>query len=376
MKNKINYLEKYHEFLRKVSEDFDNYLLKEIEKREDRKILKRLYSKFLRFKLGIPHQRVGWIFIAAKVLEIDINKHYNELLKLSAVPEVLIWSEYAFNWVTDGKQNDSETKLEENVQLITSQYLLTEATHFLPSKMLKKYLDLYRWGIFGCLTVEEDLRITNWKNISEWKVFWDKYSERHAIPDVGALYGYCFELVKDYFEIKIDEEKMKKIIHIGWEFGRDLQINGDISDFIIPNEKIHTTEKRPKKDYFIDIRTDRLTYPIWLLLKQTEKDNLKLHKEIIESAKNRKYEKGFFVKVYKYLKEKEIIKEVLEFNKNEKKRLFKEIDSLQINNEGIKLWKAALLFLVKNKFAKVLRLDYDLIQKNESKKKKFRNSRK
>ncbi len=374
MEGKINYLEKYHEFLNKVSKDFDKYLLDEIDKRKDSEILKKLYSKFLRLKLGISHQRVGWVFIAAKVFGIDIEKNYEELLRLSAVPEILIWSEYAFNWVTDGKQNDSETKLEENVQLITSQYLLTEATHFLPSKMLKKYLELYRWGIFGCLTVEEDLRITNWQNIKNWDVFWEKYSEEHAIPDVGALYGYCFELVKDYFEIKIDERIMKKIIKIGFDFGRDLQINGDISDFIIPNEKVHTTEKRPKKDYFIDIRTDRLTYPSWLLLKHAEKDNLELHNEIMESAKNRKYEKGFFEKIYKYLKEKKIVKEVLEFNKDEKKRLFEEINSLEINNEGTNFWKASILLLIKNKFAKALRLDYDLIQKNESKKKKFRNS--
>lgn len=372
MEEKINYLEKYHEFLNKVSKDFDKYLLKEIDEREDSKTLKKLYSKFLKLKLGVSHQRVGWVFIAAKVFGIDILKNYEKLLKLSAVPEVLIWSEYAFNWVTDGKQNDSGTKLEENIQLITSQYLLTEATHFLPSRMLKKYLELYRWGIFGCLTVEEDLRITNWEKIKHWDVFWQKYSEEHAIPDVGALYGYCFELVKDYFEINIDEKTMEKIIKIGFDFGRDLQINGDISDFIIPNEKIHTTEKRPKKDYFIDIRTDRLTYPTWLLLKYSEKGNPELHKEVIESAKNRKYKEGFFEKVYNYLQEKEIIKEVLEFNKNEKKRLFKEIDSLGLNDEGANFWKASILLLIKNKFVKVLRLDYDLVQKNKNEKRKPR----
>ena len=365
MKQKINYLEKYYRFLNKVSEDFDKYILDEFDKREDSKIIKRLYSKFLDSKLGVAHQRVGWVFIAAKVFGIDTQKHYDELLKLSAVPELLIWSEYAFNWVTDGKNNDSETKFEENINLITSQYLLTEATHFLPERMLKKYLDLYRWGIFGCLTVEEDLRITNWDNMKNLKDFWRAYSKNHAIPDVGALYGYCFEMVKDYFKVDVDEKKMKKITEIGWEFGRGIQMNGDISDFIIPNEKIHTTEKRPKKDYFIDIRTDRLTYPSWLLLKYSEKDNPTLHEEVIESATKRKYTEGFYEKVHNYLKEKGIVKKVLEFNKKEKKRLSKEIDSLQINNEGTGLWKASILLLTRNKFIRQIKLDYGLISKIE-----------
>ena len=151
---------------------------------------------------------------------------------------------------------------------------------------------------------------------------------------------------------------MKHIIKIQLEFGRALQINGDLSDFIIPNDKVATTEKRPKKDYFIDIRTDRLTYPSWLLLKHSEKDNPELHKEIIKSAKKRKYSKGFYEKVYNYIKKKEITQEVLNFIKYEEKRLLKEIDSLNINNEGRILWKCSILGLTKNKFAKQIKLDF------------------
>jgi len=360
MKNKINFLEKFHEMNTKTSKDFDKYLVRELRKKQDFETVAQLYEKFLKLKLGAPHQRVGLVFIAAKFFGIDTEKHYEELLKLSAVPEILIWSEYAFNWVTDGKNNDSGTKLEENINLITSQYLLTEVINFFPERMLKKYLALYRWGIFGCLTVERDLRITNWKNMKDKTSFWRAYSKNHCIPDVGALYAYCFEIVRDYFNIKIDEKVMNHIIKIQLEFGRALQINGDLSDFIIPNDKVATTEKRPKKDYFIDIRTDRLTYPSWLLLKYSEKDNPKLHKEIINSAKNRKYEKGFYEKVYAYINEKSIAQEVLSFIKHEEKRLIKEINSLNINNEGSKLWKCSILGLTKNKFAKQIKLDYDL----------------
>lgn len=358
MKKKINQVEEFHKFVNKVSLDFDKYILNEINNREDSKILNKLYKKFFKLKMGVPHQRVGLVFIAAKIFGIDIKKNYNDLIKISAVPELLIWSEYAFNWVTDGKNNDSETKFEDNINLITSQYLLTEVINFIPERMLKKYLELYRWGIFGCLTVETDLRITNWKNMKEEKTFWRAYSRNHIIPDVGALYAYCFEIVKDYFQIEVDPKTMKKIIKIGLEFGRIIQINGDLSDFIIPNSNVHTTEKRAKKDYFIDIRTDRLTYPSWLLLKKTEIDNIKLHNEIINSAKERKYENGFYEKVYEYIKEKGIAKEVLDFMNHEEKRLLRNVKSLKIKNNGTDLLRYSIIAFGKNKFKRQIKIDY------------------
>jgi len=359
MKNQAENLINYHQFSKDLSRKFDEFIVKEISQRVDSETLKLLYGKFFKKKIGTVHQRVSLVFIAAKFFGIDTEKNFDKLMRLAAVPEILIWSEYAFNWVTDGKNNDSGTKYEENINLISSQYLLTEVTNFLPDRMLRRYLELYRWGIFGCLTVEKDLRITNWENMKEEKAFWTAYSRNHCIPDVGALYAYCFEIVHDYFELNLDQKFLDKINKISFEFGRGLQVNGDLSDLIIPNEFIATTEKRPQKDYFIDIRTDRLTYPSWLLLTRAEKDDKQLFKAIVKSAEIRKYPNSkFYSRIHNSLRKYGIVDEVLSFLNKEKKRLMKEINKLVVNNAGAELWKSSIIVLVNNKFRKQIKGDY------------------
>ena len=352
----------YYAFNKEMGVMFDDFIMKEMKSRPDYNILSVLYKKFFQKKLGIPHQRVSQVFIAAKLFGIDIEKKRDELLRLASVPELLIWSEYAFNWVTDGKNNESETKYEDNLNLITCQYLLTEVTNFLPARMLKRYLELYRWGIYGCLTVERDLRITNWPNMHDDGVFWDAYSDNHCIPDVGALYAYCFELVRDYFNIQMDKKTSEAIFRIGVEFGRGVQINGDLSDFMIPNDLVSTTEKRPQKDYFIDIRTDRLTYPTWLLLRYAEINDLELFALTIKSAEDRRYpNKDFYWRIHECLKSQGIIKIILDYLSNEQERLIREVRQLSFNSEGMDLWIGSMQIFTHNKFQKQLKKDYMII---------------
>lgn len=359
---KLN-LNDFHSYSAYVSKKFDEFIINEIDSRNDSDVLKELYQKFIEKKIGTNHQRVTLVFAAAKYFGIDTEKHFEEILRLSAVPELLIWSEYAFNWVTDGKNNDSGSKFEDNINLITSQYLLTEVTNFLPDRMLKRYLELYRWGIYGCLIVEKDLRITNWSNLQNFDYFWKLYSDNHCIPDVGALYAYCFELVYDYFEINLDLNLVYSLQEIGFHFGRGLQINGDISDFMIPNKNMATTEKRPEKDYFIDLRTNRITYPSWLLMdelqKSENKEDMVLLQEIISSAENRIYPNEYFYnKVYSALKKFDIVKKIYVYLRHEKERLIKVISSLGIENEGSQLLKLHMVVLNNNKFKKALLDDF------------------
>lgn len=355
-----NNMDDFFKTTKEIGQFFDNFILKEFGKRNDSEILLSLYKKFLDKKIGIPHQRVMFVYIAAKFFGIKIKKDLSNLLPLMAVPELTIWSNYALNWVTDEKNNISGTKLEENLDLIASQYLLTEILYFLPDRMFRKFLELYRWDMRGYLSVEVDITLSNFDKMRDEKKFWVAYSRNHAIPDVGALFAYCFEIVDEYFELKTDPKLLAKIRKIMLEFGRTLQISGDLSDFLIPNELMSTTEKRPKKDYFIDIRTDRLTYPVWLLMKYSEKKNPTLHRELINSAKNREYPKDFYWKVHKFIKEQKIVEEILTFLKHEKNRLTKDIEKLGIKNEGTKLWKMSMFILTGNKFVKQLKIDYKI----------------
>jgi len=355
-----NYLEEFHAISKQVSGIFDSYLIAEIEKRSDSGLLKMLYRKFLEAKKGKAHNRAVFVYIAAKFFNIPIDSDLKNILPLMVIPELSIWSNYALNWVTDEKNNVSGTKLEENIDIVASQYLLTEVLYFLPDRMLRKYLEWYRRDMRGYISVEVDLTITNFERLENDRDFWTAYNRNHCIADVGELYAYCFEMVDEYFMLKTSHKQMSKIRKIMLEFGATLQVNGDISDFIIPNDLISTTEKRPRKDYFIDIRTDRLTYPIWLLLKKCKIENPGLFKEIKRVAKERASNNDFYWRVHGYLKESGIIKEILGYTRKQKNRLLREIDKLDIENEGLKLWKAALLILTDSKFIRQLKSDYQL----------------
>lgn len=355
-----NYLDEFHATSKQISGIFDNYLSTEIKKRSDNELLDILYRKFLKPKKGKAHNRVMFVYIAAKVFAIPIDNDLKNILPLMVIPEVSIWSNYALNWVTDDKNNVSGTKLEENIDIISSQYLITEVLYFLPDRMLKKYLEWYRRCLRGFLTVEIDLTITNFERLENEGDFWTAYHRNHCIADVGELYAYCFEIVDEYFMLETPDKQMRKIRKIMLEFGATLQVNGDISDFITPTDLISTTEKRPRKDYFIDIRTDRMTYPIWLLLKKCKTENPELFQEIKRVAKERISSDDFYWRIHTYLKESGIVKEVLGHIRKQKNRLMREIDKLNIDNEGSKLWKASLLILTDNKFARQVKIDYEI----------------
>lgn len=351
-------LEAFHQRSHSISAQFDAYIAGVLQKRPDAPILQRLYRKFIERKIGKQHQRVVLVYIASIVLGAEVDSDLSNLLPVMAVPELMNWSTYALNWVTDEKNNMSGTKMEENIDLIASQYLLTEALSFLPERMLRRYFDLYRWEMRGFLAVEEELRISNFDALRDERAFWKAYSSNHCIPDVGSLYAYCFEVVDDYFELHTDPSTMARVRKIMLEFGRAMQVSGDLSDFIRPNANLSTTEKRPTKDYFIDIRTDRLTYPVWLLLRSTAIHAPDLHAETRRVAEERRIPDGYYERVQRFMQQNRLMHDPLRFLVHEKRRLSREITKLQLNDEGTSLWQAALVILVENKFLKQVRAEF------------------
>lgn len=84
---KQNYLEEFHAISKHVSGVFDDYLINEIEKRDDQDILKILYRKFLETKKGKAHSRATFVYIAAMFFDIPIEKTLTNILPLMVVPE-------------------------------------------------------------------------------------------------------------------------------------------------------------------------------------------------------------------------------------------------------------------------------------------------
>lgn len=354
---KRNFLEEYRKLSKKVSAEFDQYLLNCLKKREDKDSILMLYKKFLDTKIGEVHDRIVHVYIAGKVFGLNPEEKKEEFLRLMVPPELMIWSNYALNWVTDQKNNISGTKTEENLDLVASQYLATEVLYFLPDHMLRRYFEVYRWVMESYLTVETLLKITNFKNLEKDDDYWLAYARHHAIPGVGGLYAYCFGIVKEYFNIDIEAKILNKISKILLEYGRCMQINNDLSEFMLPDSDITTTEKR-KTDYFIDIRTDRLSYGVWLIMRHAKENNKSLYQEILASAQDGKYLQNFFESLTTYIKQYRILDKGINLLKHEYKRLYNEVEKLPLNSEGKHLWQMSLLTLVNNKFLRKIKEDY------------------
>lgn len=362
MTSKINKklsVEEYHVIAKDVSKRIDVYLLAEFKKRKDADLLLFMYKKFIERKTGKEHQRPMMVYVASQLFEVKTDENYTNLLPLMAVTELAIWSAYALNWVTDGKNQDPKNPHEVMIDLVASQYLWTEILYFnLPDQVIRSFIEFFRKMMRSYLLVETDLTITNYSNLENEKSFWKLYNI-HGTQGTGVLYSYCFQIVQQYFDVKIDAAKMLRLDNMMQIFGRNLQVINDTSDLMIPNKNLTTTEKRAIKDYFIDIRTNRLTYPIWLLLNGTKKDDPQLHQDIIDSARNRQYKDEFIERVVGYIKKTQLMNEIYSFLRKEEKRMKKEIDRLGMDNRGADLLKILSLIYTHNKFLDQMRKDYN-----------------
>ena len=111
-----------------------------------------------------------------------------------------------------------------------------------------------------------------------------------------------------------------------------------------------------------------MTFVSWKMLRRSWYMNKELYSEILESAKNNKYKKGFYERVHIFLKNEKIIDSVIFYLKKEKYRMLKEIKTIENlfdqNNPNIKqgfaMWKISLNILTHNKFIKQLKIDYEI----------------
>jgi geranylgeranyl pyrophosphate synthase len=354
-------IKQHHQITKRISNIFDLYLLREFKKRDDADTLLFLYKKFLKRRVGKEHLFPTLVYIASKLFEVETDAKYSNLMPLMTMAEMTMWWSYGIDWIID--QENMEFPKEVPEVLIASQYLLSEFTYFdlqLSGAILNSYSILLR-GVMESFWVDGiDLRITKYQQLQDSQRFWKLYNIRNTKSIAGLLSPFCFELVSQYFRCNVQKETLSRIVKMMTRFGACVQIINDVSDLMMPNPIITSTEKRPVKDYFVDIRDDRLTYPIWLLLNNSKRDNRQLFLKIIKSAKNKKYNKGFEEKVFNYIKEKGIMEEIISFLKKEEKHMRKEIKKLNIKNHGTDLLKILSAMITHNKFLVQIKKDYTL----------------
>jgi geranylgeranyl pyrophosphate synthase len=359
--NKAMSLKQYHQITRKISKKFDLYLLREFKKRDDANVLLYLYRKFLKRRTGKEHLFPNLVYIASELFEVKTDDNYSNLMPLMTMAEMTMWWSYGLDWIIDQENMKFPEEIPE--VLIASQYLLSEFTNFnlqLSDSILNSYIMLLRRVMESFWVDSTELKINNYLKLQNPSRFWKLYNIRNMKSIAGVLSPFCFELVSQYFRCEVSKETLSRIIKMMTRFGACVQIINDVSDLMIPSSTITSAEKRPVKDYFADIKDNRLTYPIWLLLNNSKKDNPRLYKEIIESAKNKRYRKGFQKRVFEYVKKKIIMNELISFLKREEKNMRKEIKKLNTKNRGTGLLKILSVMITHNKFLAQIKKDYEL----------------
>jgi hypothetical protein len=307
----------------------------------------------------------------AKIMGVDVEKDKQKLLYLMALPEIHIMAAYTTNWVTDNKNQDFDGI--NKLYLVLNQFLISLPALLLPKEIPNRdqiidlfYYNNYRTAL-GYEVEINRLTLTNFKNIKTDKEYW-KLANIRNFDAVGNLYSYIIEILDLGFELNLDlglKEKMKLLAE---QFGANVEVNGDLADFLIPSELCGTAEKRAKKDFFVDIKCNILTFATWKMLRRSSHINIELYNEILGSAKTGTYKVGFYERVHDFLKQEKIIQSVLIYLKKEKTRMLKEIKivekSFDLTNsevdKGFAMWKISLNILTHNKFIKQLKEDYEI----------------
>lgn len=354
-------IKQYHQVTKKISSEFDSFLLRELKKRNDSDTLLFLYRKFLKKRRDKEHLFPTLVYLASELFGVKTDNEYSNLMPLMTMCELAMWWSYCLDWIIDKENMESPDEVPE--VLIASQYLFSEFVYLnlnLSESILTSYILLLRNVMESFWVDGNDLKITNYQKLQDPRMFWKLYNIRNMKSIAGVLSPFCFELVHQYFRCDISKENLSRITKMMTRFGACVQIINDVSDLMIPNPTLTSAEKRPKKDYFADIRDNRLTYPVWLLLNNSKKDNHKLFLKIIKSAKNKKYNKGFEKEVFNYIKKKNLMNEIICFLKNEEKIMKKETNKLSIKNRGADLLKILSVMITHNKFLVQIKKDYGL----------------
>ena len=361
----------YHELNSKISVELDNFLLSKYQQLPEWKNIKGIFEIYLRRRVGKTRSRDCWVYFMAKILGIDVEKDKEKLFYLMALPEIHIMAAYMTNWVMDNKNQDFEGA--NKVYLILNNFLISLPVLLLPKDLPNRdkiielfYYNNYRTAL-GYEVEINRLTITNFENIKTDKEYW-KLANVRNFDAVGNLYSYIIDILVLGFELNLDLKLVNKIKSLAEQFGANVEVNGDLADFIIPNELCSTAEKRPKKDYFVDIKCNILTYTTLKALRRSKYINQILYNEIIESAKTGKYEIGFYSRFHNFLKQELVVQRVLDYLKKEKIRMLKEIKAIEKSfdikdvgvSQGFAMWKISLNILTHNKFIKQLKEDYEI----------------
>jgi len=273
----------YHKYMqetaRVVNPEIESYFL---EYKKDKDFF-RIFEPLLKKRLKFPQLRT---VISRLSFEIVGGKNWKRIAPILAAMEIHNMYLYLHNWIFDNKNSIWSGDLKETRKKINGVTIAAAITREIYSDAIDK-LDI---SPTQKLEIERNFR----KSIKETyhgqfldiNLTIDRFNEFKTEKDFLKLYELKSKILSGSFyslsgyigailggASKKQKEAIKEICQL---FGTGLHISNDLGDFA-PPKKTKSTFGKAYQDQLADIRENRLTFPVFSVLKngsQKEKDAL------------------------------------------------------------------------------------------------------
>jgi len=267
----------YFKYMNETTSRTEKFILRELDKlkklnKEDyslvaENLLKRIKTKRPKIRPGLV--RLGY--------EICGGKNWKKIVPICAAIEILNVSTYTINKIFDEKGGGWDKKrINNNIiagikQRELAHYILHWATKLVSPK---KFVDINKLFIktnditySGQVIDLNDLNLRN--KIPDFKEFMKKYTKRcHYFG--GNFYRNALViggLLANGTQVQLDA-----LWKSGYFLGTGIQMVNDIGDFVPEDQKPYEEAFKYYQDQFGDLRSGKLTLPIYLLIKNSSKE--------------------------------------------------------------------------------------------------------
>lgn len=270
----------YFNFMRQTTYATEKLIVREIKKIEkiDRPLFKLISANIYgRIATKRPKIRPGLVRLG---YEICGGKNWRKILPICAAVEILNVSTYTINRIFDEKGGKwDKNKINNNIiagiiqreiasDLLNGAYNLVNYGDFTKIKSL--FDEINKITYFGQFKDLNFLRIKS--KIPPFEKFIEDYKQRCDYFG-GRFYKNC--LLVGGILARGNRKQLSALQKFGELLGTSLQMVNDIGDFVPPNKKPYKEAFKYYQDQYGDLRLNKLTLPIYLMLQSANKNERK-----------------------------------------------------------------------------------------------------
>lgn len=273
----------YHEYMQETAHIVNPKIEYYFEKHKKNEDLFKVLEPFIQKRLQTPQLRT---VISRLAYEIVDGENWERITPVMAAMEIQTIYLYLHNWIFDNKNNIRSWDMKEirkkinNITIVAAitREIISDAINDLniasdKKLRIKKLFSESTEDVYNGQFLDVNLTIDRFNEFSSEKDFLKSYELKSNIQSWNAygLSGYVWALLGN--APKKQEDAIVKICKL---FGTGLHISNDLGDFSPPKET-KTSFGKAYQDQLADIKENRLTLPIFSILKngnEKEKNDL------------------------------------------------------------------------------------------------------